>query len=165
LAEGEVPAELRRTMPDEKPQIIIDEGWKEQAAREKERLAAQQAGKSTAAPVQERAPASSGDRGESAERPPLSPASLATLISSLATQALMMLGQVADPQSGQAIVDIEYARHLIDTLAVLEDKTAGRRTPEESRLLDNVLHDLRMTVVAVERHLATASQQPSEESL
>ncbi len=60
------------------------------------------------------------------------------------------LGLVADANSGPPQPHLDKARHLIDTLQVLEDKTAGNRTPQESRLLENALHDLRMACVAVQ---------------
>jgi len=46
---------------------------------------------------------------------------------------------------------LNEARHLIDTLAILEEKTAGNRTPEESALLDQLLHELRMGYVTLQQ--------------
>jgi hypothetical protein len=63
---------------------------------------------------------------------------------------MMSLGLVADPKAGPPKPDMDQARHLIDMLQMLEDKTAGNRTPQESGLLDSTLHDLRMAYVAVQ---------------
>lgn len=132
-----------------KPKIIVDEDYKSQVQAEKEALQRQKA----QAQSQQQAPGPEAAAGGAA--PPLPPASLTTLISTLATQAMVSLGQIANPLSGKAEVDLEQARHFIDTLAVLEEKTAGNRTPEESQILEQVLHDLRMAFVYV------GQQQPS----
>jgi hypothetical protein len=121
--------------------IIIDEDWKARVEAEREALRKKQGATPTGGPTEK--PASEAQR-----HPP--PASLATLIASLAFQATMSLGLVADPQSAPPQPHLDEARHLIDMLQVLEEKTAGNRTPEESRLLENTLHDLRMAYVAVQ---------------
>lgn len=77
------------------------------------------------------------------------PPTLALLCTSLATQALFALGRFGDPQSGKAEVRLDEARHLIDTLQMLEAKTQGNRTADESALLTRLLYDLRMDFVAV----------------
>ncbi len=67
---------------------------------------------------------------------------------SLATSALYHLGMVADPESGeQGEKNLPVARHTIDTLALLQDKTQGNLTPEEQELLTNLLTELRMRFV------------------
>ena len=79
------------------------------------------------------------------------PATLASLITILGTQSLMALGEIPDPASGKPLVDLEQAQHFIDLLAMLDAKTAGNRTTEESQLLEDVLHQLRMMYVAVKK--------------
>ena len=54
------------------------------------------------------------------------------------------LGLLADPVSGDTVVDREQAKYVIDTLGVLETKTAGNLTDEEKKFLDSVLYELRM---------------------
>jgi hypothetical protein len=129
----------------EKPRLIIDEDWKSKVQSEKEAL--QQAAKRPEAepPQPGEAPAGPGA------------ATLAALFSSLATEALMCLGQVAHPETGQAFVDLDHAHYLIDTLQVLQEKTQGNRTPEESSMLSGMLHELRVVYVQVERHLQAAA--------
>ena len=76
------------------------------------------------------------------------------LLTTLATQTLVALGQVPHPASGKPEVHLDEAKHFIDTLEMLEAKTAGNRTAEETQLLDNLLHELRLGYVEVEAHLA-----------
>ena len=76
----------------------------------------------------------------------LPPASFAVLVSSLATQTLAMLGQIP-LQDGKPILRLDHAKHHIDTLAMLEEKTKGNLEASEMVMLNNVLHDLRMTYV------------------
>jgi hypothetical protein len=133
------------TPNDPAKKIIIDEDWKArvEAEREEER--------------KKEAAASAGGAEEKATaraKRPLPRPSLTALITTLALQAMMSLGLVADPKSGPPQPDIDQARHLIDMLQMLEDKTSGNRTPDEDRLLDNTLHDLRMAYVSVQNRPA-----------
>lgn len=66
---------------------------------------------------------------------------------SLNTAALFHMGELADPATGEKQKDLMLARHTIDTLRLLHDKTKGNLTEEEAGLLDNVLHDLRLRFV------------------
>jgi Domain of unknown function (DUF1844) len=68
---------------------------------------------------------------------PLPPASLEFLIFSLRAEAEIRLEEPA----------FELARHSIDMLAILQEKTKGNLTREESRLLENTLTELRMRFV------------------
>ena len=72
------------------------------------------------------------------------PATLDFHIQTLFTQALMALGRVPNPITGKPIRNLPSARHFIDTIAMLEIKTAGNRTSEESKLFEEILHQLRM---------------------
>ncbi|HZZ72505.1 MAG TPA: DUF1844 domain-containing protein [Pirellulales bacterium] len=83
-------------------------------------------------------------------------ASLAFLITTLATQAAVSLGIVENPLTGKTEFQPDQARHFIDTLAMLEEKTVGNRTPEESELLHSALHQLRMAAVQGERSAGAA---------
>ena len=79
------------------------------------------------------------------------PASLSILISTLATQAPVSLGEVANPATNQTEKNLPLAKHLIDTLEVLEAKTTGNRDDQESQLLHGALHQLRMLYVATNK--------------
>jgi len=69
------------------------------------------------------------------------------LILSLNTSALFHMGEMADPVSGEKKKDPVLAKHTIDTLSLLQEKTKGNLTEEESSLLENVLYDLRLRFV------------------
>lgn len=70
-----------------------------------------------------------------------------TFILSLASSALVQLGEVPDPESGRTKGDLVMAKHSIDVLTMLQDKTKECLDPDESRLLDGVLYELRMKYV------------------
>ncbi len=118
--------------------IIVDEDWKEQAQREKEVLAA-------ALEKEKEQP-----RRQLPEK-----ASFVLLASSLATQAIMALGDLPgdlsadakDPAAKKPEVHLDEARFHIDMLEMLEQKTKGNLTADEARLLQGVLFDLRMRYV------------------
>jgi hypothetical protein len=79
------------------------------------------------------------------------PASFSLLVTTLASQAMMSLGKLPNPQTGQSEVQPLLAKHFIDTLGLLEDKTKGNLTAEESQLLGNVTHELRMQYAQVKK--------------
>lgn len=85
--------------------------------------------------------------GNSGGTPPLKapPATFEFLVQTLFTQALMAFGRVPNPITQQSLKNLDTARHFIDMLEMLEKKTAGNLEQEEQRLLDEVLHQLRMT--------------------
>lgn len=124
-----------------KPKLIIDEDWKSQVQAEKEALERQKVHSPQPQP-------------EAAAGAPLPPATLAMLLTTLATQALVGLGQIPHPTSGKAEIHLDEAKHFIDTLEMLEAKTAGNRSPEEDRLLENLLHELRLGFVEVQSHVS-----------
>jgi uncharacterized protein DUF1844 len=75
----------------------------------------------------------------------------ARIVSSLATTAYSALGLLADPAAGGRHRDLAVARQMIDWLAVLEQKTRGNLSFEESDLLARVLYELRLAYVEVGR--------------
>lgn len=68
-------------------------------------------------------------------------------IMSLNTSALYHLGEIADPASGKRVVDLDLARHAIDTLTLIQSKTKGNLTEDEGELLKNILYDIKMRFV------------------
>lgn len=131
------------------PKIVVDSDWKSQAQAEKEKLNAQAEAKAAAA-----ASASSKGRGAPGE-----PAQLTDLVSMLVTQALMYMGGIPDPRTGQAVVALDYAKIYIDMLGVLEEKTKGNLTPEEEKMLGQTAHELRMEFVEVGAAIAQAVKE------
>jgi uncharacterized protein DUF1844 len=69
----------------------------------------------------------------------------------LYSEALMHLGQVPDPVTGEAHQDLEQAQFTIELLAMLQQKTEGNRTSEESGVLEEILAALRMAYVRASR--------------
>ena len=135
-------------MPDEK-KLIIDEDWKSQVQAEKAEAAKAK-------------PATSPERGTTAQVDaadlPMPPASLELLLTMLATEALVALGQVPHPATGQAQVQRNQAKYLIDLVEVLRNKTQGNLTPGEQQLIDNLLHQLRLAYVETAHQPATAAE-------
>ena len=72
------------------------------------------------------------------------PATLDFLVHTLFTQALMALGRIPNPITKQAITNIPTAKHFIDTLDMLEEKTRGNLGPDERKLLEEIQHQLRL---------------------
>jgi len=72
---------------------------------------------------------------------------LGTFLMSLSTQALMYLGEIANPVTGKAETDLVAVRELIDIISMLQEKTRGNLDPAEARLFEKVLYDLRMRFV------------------
>lgn len=115
--------------------IIIDEDWKSKVDAEREEQQKQPAEPET--PPQ--------------AEPPLPPATLDFLISSLAMQAMVALGVMVNPITEKAEAHLDQAKHFIDTVDMLREKTEGNRTPEETAMIDNLLHELRMTFLAIQQ--------------
>lgn len=70
------------------------------------------------------------------------PIEFTTFILSMSTSCMIQLGEIADPD-GQYSTDLEAARHTIEILQMLDEKTEGRLTGEEDRMLSHVIADLR----------------------
>jgi hypothetical protein len=150
---------------EDKPKIIVDDDWKTRAQEEKEqaqKVAEAKEAVSTEAdqpPVPEAESEQAAQQAESQHAEmPLPPASFSVLITSLATQALAMLGQIPMPD-GKPVLMLEHAKHHIDTLAVLEEKTKGNLEAGEMVMLNNVLHDLRMAYVEASKPSSTGSTE------
>ncbi len=71
----------------------------------------------------------------------------ASFIVSLSTAALVHLGEMEEPGSGTKEKNLAMAKHSIDTLAMLQEKTNGNLDEEEKALLDHILFDLRLKFV------------------
>ncbi len=118
-------------MSDEK-KIIIDEDWKSQVEAERE------------AERKEQEP-----KAASSQQPPvpLPPPSLTFLAGTLYLQGMVSLGLLPSPTSDKPEMHLEQAKHAIDTLEMLQQKTEGNRTPEETKEMDAMLHELRLAYV------------------
>lgn len=79
------------------------------------------------------------------------PASFVNFLSSLATNAAASLGAVPHPATGQRSLDLESGKYWIDVLSMLSEKTKGNLHPQESRLLEGILGDLKIQYVTMMR--------------
>jgi hypothetical protein len=128
--------------------IQIDSDWKAEAQAEKARLEekvkAAEATKPAAGPA-----ARPGGPGAAAGPREMPKASVETLVQSIASQAMLYLGIIPDPRSGQRIQHLDIARHHIDTLGVIEEKTKNNLSETESKILATTLYELRQAYIQV----------------
>lgn len=135
---------------DPEKKIVVDSDWKEQVRQEKEKLHGEESPDTHTEPTTESTPTPQQPE-ETASSPggyALPKPDFTFLISMLATQAFSALGQIPDPASGQTQKHPEVAKHMIELLAVLEEKTQGNLEAQEKLALENILHELRMAYVA-----------------
>jgi hypothetical protein len=149
LPKGGAPAGPDGPKPGES-RLHVDADWKKQAQEEKERLAReveQAAAPGAAAPGP--VPGATGEaRPAAGGGQPLPPASFSALVQTLATQAAIFMADQRDPETGESIQNLDLAKHNIDLLRVLEEKTRGNLAEEEKRLLETVLYELLMAYVS-----------------
>ena len=140
-------------MAEEKSSLHIDTDWKKQAQEEKKRLAEEEArkakesgpvGAAAAGPGPAARPGTPGARG----RADLPPASFSVLVQSLLTQILFYLGDLT-ARGTEPSVNLDMAKHQIDILGILEEKTRGNLSDEEKQMLDTALYETRMRYVSV----------------
>ncbi|MGI9518509.1 MAG: DUF1844 domain-containing protein [Pirellulaceae bacterium] len=131
---------------DNEPKIHVDDDWKSQVEQEKEELRKQMESESANQPAGE------------IEMPP---ASFPILITTMATQALANLGQIPDPIEGKPVIRKSLAKHFIDTLAMLEEKTQGNLDDTEKQMLEETLHQLRLVFVNTPDSMPEKGQQPA----
>jgi hypothetical protein len=122
-------------------EIKSDEDWKTRVKAEDAALDAEPSPQ----PASEAAPAPEIDPDR------LPPADFNLLVSMLSTQALVALGALPHPESGDSRPQPPLAKHFIDLLGVLEQKTRGNLSGAEERLLGSWLHQLRMAYVELTR--------------
>jgi len=144
------------------PKLHIDSDWKAEAQKEKERLAKkeQASAKSKGKPADKGGGAAGRDDGRGGQELP--EASFRSLVGMLASQAIMGLGAMADPQTNRVVIDLEGSRFAIDLLDILEHKTKGNLNDEEAGELREILAELRSRFVQINQMVARqmATQQP-----
>ena len=118
-------------MSEETPEIVNDESWKNQVEREK--------------------------TSQEAAKPPEEDAEadftlFDNLMSTLSAQTLFALGMMAEEGQAQVTVDLDAAKHMIDTLMMLQEKTVNNLSSEESTNLEQAISEL-------QRVFATRIQQ------
>jgi Domain of unknown function (DUF1844) len=82
-----------------------------------------------------------------------------------AQNAALFLGQIPNPKTGEGEVNLDLARMFIDQLAMIQEKTRGNLTSEETKVLSNALSNLQMAYVEVAREtLKGAAQSEAPEA-
>ena len=79
-----------------------------------------------------------------------------------AQNAALFLGQIPNPKTGEGEVNLELAKMFIDQLAMIQEKTRGNLTNDESTVLRNTLSNLQMAYVEVARHAPKDATQPKQ---
>jgi hypothetical protein len=106
--------------------------------------------------AQAKAAASAAEQAYNQMKPRTAPglpeASLLSLLDMLAGEAAMCMGMVKNPSGAEIPTDLDTARQVIDMLAMLQQKTRGNLTAEETDVLENILAYLRMQFVALSRN-------------
>ena len=99
-----------------------------------------------------RSPAENPGPGDTGERSELPRIDFSTFVLSLAASAMVQLG-LAPGLEGEKreSPDLAMARHTIDTIEMLVEKTRGNLDSDEERLLQSVLYEVRMSFVRAER--------------
>jgi hypothetical protein len=117
--------------------LYVDEDWKSQVEAEKAAAGAA-AGEQKAPPAEEKRPSE-----------PLPPPTLTFLASTLYLQGSIAMGLLPNPLSEKSELQLDRAKHAIDMLAMLQQKTEGNRTLDESAEIEEMLHQLRMAYVSL----------------
>src|SRR5215469_14122934 len=79
-----------------------------------------------------------------------------------AQNTALFLGQIPNPKTGEGEVNLELAKMFIDQLAMIQEKTRGNLTNEESTVLRNALSNLQMVYVEVSRQAPKTGTQPKQ---
>lgn len=139
-------------MAEEQPSLHIDTDWKKQAQEEKRKLAEAAKAKATtpAAPAAGAKPGPVAPTRRPGRQLPVP--GIGSLIQSVMTQILYYLGELP-ASGGQAAMDLDLAKHHLDTLGMLEEKTKNNLTLEEQSILDAALYETRTRFVNVASQL------------
>jgi hypothetical protein len=99
-------------------------------------------------------PSGAAQNAEAAERrdEPFPEINFSTFVVSLSTQALMHLGEIPNPATGNLEKDLPVAKQMIDIVGMLKDKTRGNLDNGEEKLIVDILFDLRMRYVEAVKH-------------
>ena len=131
----------------------VDEDWKQAVAEDKAR----------AREHEQKPPGETPKTSETAgKRGPLPEPSIQLFMAGLYAQTLMLLGEMENPATGEKTVDVQEAAYMVDTIALLRDKTKGNLTPEESAYVQNILTDLRMRYVSATGASRAADDEADE---
>jgi len=127
-------------MAENEPKIIVDDDWKAQVEQEKQIAAGKTVTDQDASSIADAADAMP-------DSPP--PATFETLVTMLFTQVLAALGQLPGVDGKPAPVNKPFAKYFIDSLEMLGEKTKGNLSDDESQMVSETLHAMRMAYVSV----------------
>ncbi|MGH7914499.1 MAG: DUF1844 domain-containing protein [Candidatus Binataceae bacterium] len=153
-AEGELKPEFSgaeeaaAAKPDAAPASASHSAGVNTSAQPRDQAAASQPQQTAAAQGYAAARSAGGAEADPSE---MGEISFGAFLMSLSTEALVHLGEVADPSSGQERRDLAMAQQLIDIMGMLREKTRGNLDHDEQALLDAILFDLRMKYVEIAR--------------
>jgi hypothetical protein len=133
-------------MSESNPKIIVDDDWKTQVEKEKQLAAGQTTDPAIA---EQNMPTESTEAAYDDSLLPPPDASFETLLTMLFTQGMAALGQLPGGPQGAASINKPFAKHFIDTIEMLGEKTKGNLSDDESKMLSEILHALRITFVSV----------------
>ena len=88
---------------------------------------------------------------ENESKQPMPVVTFSAFVLSIASSALVHLGEVPDPESGETGQNLDVAKHNIDILSMLREKSAGNLDADEMRLIDSVLYELRLKYVMADK--------------
>jgi hypothetical protein len=136
--------------PEEKPEPMAAEAPETAAAAPVEEAEATPEPEVSASPeAAEESPAAEEEFTEADLADAQDPASFMNFLMILAQNAASALGMVEHPVTHQRETDIDTGKHWIDVLGMLQKKTDGNLTPQEKRMLEGLLADLRMQYVSL----------------
>ncbi len=87
------------------------------------------------------------DTAPSGKKETLPKIDFSSFILSLYSSGLVQLGKVEDPSTGKKSVNLDLAKHTINMIAMLEEKTRGNLTSDEEKLLRSMLSEIRLAFV------------------
>lgn len=87
------------------------------------------------------------DKPHSSKKEPLPKIDFSSFILSLYSSGLVQLGKVEDPSTGKKGVNLDLAKHTINMITMLEEKTRGNLTGDEDKLLKSLLTEIKMAFV------------------
>ncbi|MEJ5366098.1 MAG: DUF1844 domain-containing protein [Desulfosoma sp.] len=129
--------------------IVLDDADKEEKVRDAAEPSTEppRAGASQASGPEKADPGAARWEGEAKTARPYPQVTFSTFVFSLSSSALVHLGEVPDPSTQKVEKDLPLAKQIIDTLAMLQEKTKGNLDKDEEQLLQTVLYDLRLRFV------------------
>jgi len=129
-------------MSDPQSKIIVDDDWKAQVEKEKQ-LAA------SGTPEEFSPPAAEPSEPSTVDYPAPPDASFETLLTMLFTQGMAALGQVPGDDGKPMPINKPFAKHFIDTIEMLGEKTTGNLSEDETKMHAEIMHAMRITFVQV----------------